>query len=144
MGLGDGRVDGAIAVVVGDGAGAKEDLGLDPAAGQLAAGGGDRDAGYAHARHGLGPLYRLRDGFHRILGIDDGPAAHAARLDIAHARRRQGAVGGAHAVGLHDETGDFGGAQVHGRRHRLARGAGLHPVPRVPSIFQFRHSVDSS
>ncbi len=40
------------------------------------------------------------------------PAAHAAGLDVAHAGGLQGAVGPAHAVGLHDETGDLGRAEV--------------------------------
>ena len=60
-------------------------------------------------------------------------AAHAARLDIADAGGGQGAVAAAHAVRLHDEAGDLGGAQVDGGDHR--RRAPARPSgPRGPRL----------
>ena len=97
----------------------------DPAAtrwtGQLAAGGGDGDAlddrapATVSARSTAWAM--ASDG---LVDVDDGAAAHAARLDVADAGGGQGAVALAHAVGLHDEAGDLGGAEVDRRDQRLA------------------------
>ena len=78
--------EGARQVRVADRLGAQRDAGLDPVAGQLAAGGGHGHAGDGDAGHGLGPLDGLGDGLGRLVHVDDGAAAHAARLDIADAR----------------------------------------------------------
>jgi hypothetical protein len=94
---------------------------LDAAAGELAAGGGHGDAADVDAGGGFGALNGLGDGLGGVLHVDDGAAADAARGDIAGAGHMHGALVLAHAVGLEDEAGDLGGAQVDGG-HQRARG----------------------
>ncbi len=97
--------------------------------GQLPGGGGDRDALDIDPGHALGALHGLGDGLSGLIDIDDGAAAHAVGLDIADASRGQGAIAPADAIGLHDEAGDLGGAEVHRRNGAGSAEAGLESFP---------------
>ena len=54
----------------------------------------------------------MADGLGGLVHVDDGPAPDAARLDVTGAGDADGAVGVAHAVGLHDEAGDLGLVEI--------------------------------
>ncbi len=131
---GQGLGDGAPQVGVGDRAGAQGNLGRNAMAGQLAAGGGDGNARDIDPGHGLGALDRLGDGLGGLVHVDDGAAAHAARLHVANAASAERALLAADAVGLHDEAGDLGGAQVDGRDDRRAAQGRLQPVAVVTPL----------
>ncbi|MNJ51130.1 hypothetical protein D3C77_464270 [compost metagenome] len=134
--LGQGHADGARQVGVADRVGAERNARLHPVAGHLADGRGDDDAGDGRARRALGAFDGVADGLRRLVHVDDGPALDAARLDVAGPGDADGAVCVAHAVGLHDEAGDLGLAEIERGHDRRAR--------RAPALFRLRVSAASN
>ena len=127
--LGQGHADGAGEVAVADRMSAQRDAGLNAVAGHLADSGGDDDAGDGALGRALGAFDGVADGLGGLVHVDDGPALDAARLDVAGAGDADGAVGVAHALGLHDEAGDLGLAQIQsGDDWRTASAAGVDDI----------------
>ena len=129
--LRQGHGDGPRQVGVPDRIGPQRDAGLHPVAGHLADGRGDDDARDRRAGGALGPLDREADGLGRLVHVDDAAAANAARLDVAGPGDANGAVGVAHAVGLHDEAADLGLAEIQRRHDRRATRGGFSAIHRL-------------
>ena len=121
-------------IIVGDGTRADGNPSRHPVGRQLAAGGGHGHALDIEARDILGALDSLGDGLGGFVEVDDGAPANTARLHIANAGGRQGPIAFVHAVGLHDEAGDLGRAEIDGGDDRLANQGGLEAILAITGL----------